>query len=60
MKPTTLRLDPRMAKALELAASKEISTVSQVIRRAISQYLRVNHQINWEQVEVKKDDPQAI
>ena len=57
MKPTTLRLDPRMAKALELAASKEISTVSQVIRRAVSQYLRVNHQINWEQVEVKEYEP---
>ena len=57
MKPTTLRLDPRMAKALELAASKEISTVSQVIRRAVSQYLRVNHQINWEQVAVKGDKP---
>jgi len=57
MKPTTLRLDPRMAKALELAAKKEISSVSQVIRRAISQYLRVNHQINWEQVEVKGDEP---
>lgn len=57
MKPTTLRLDPRMAKALESAAKKEISSVSQVIRRAISQYLRVNHQINWEEVEVKKNEP---
>ena len=56
MKPMTLRLDPRMAKALELAAKKEISSVSQVIRRAISQYLRVNHQINWEQMEGKGDE----
>jgi len=46
-----------MAKALDLAAKKEISSVSQVIRRAISQYLRVNHQINWEQVEVKGNEP---
>ena len=56
MKPMTLRLDPKMAKALELAAKNEISSVSQVIRRAISQYLRVNHQINWEKVEVKGDE----
>lgn len=52
MKPITLRLDPRMAKALELAAKNEISSISAVIRRAISQYLRVNHHINWEQMEV--------
>ena len=52
MKPITLRLDPRMAKALELAAKNEISSVSAVIRRAISQYLRVNHQLNWEQIEL--------
>ena len=56
MKPMTLRLDPKMAKALELAAKNEISSVSQVIRRAISQYLRVNHQISWEKVEVKGDE----
>ena len=56
MKPMTLRLDPKMAKALELAAKNEISSVSQVIRRAVSQYLRVNHQINWEKVEVKGDE----
>ncbi|UCF01831.1 MAG: CopG family transcriptional regulator [Deltaproteobacteria bacterium] len=57
MKPMTLRLDPKMAKALELAAKNEISSVSQVIRRAVSQYLRVNHQISWEKVEVKGDEP---
>jgi hypothetical protein len=43
-----------MAKALELAAKHEISSISAVIRRAISQYLRVNHRINWEQMEVDK------
>ena len=55
MKPITLRLDPRMAKALELAAKNEIISVSAVIRRAINQYLRVNHQIKWEQIELTQD-----
>jgi hypothetical protein len=45
-----------MAKALELAAKNEISSVSAVIRRAINQYLRVNHQIKWEEIEVKGDE----
>ena len=52
MKPITLRLDPRMAMALKLAAKNEISSISAVIRRAISQYLRVNHHINWEEMEI--------
>ncbi len=52
MKPITLRLDQRMAKSLELAAKNEISSISAVIRRAISQYLRVNHHINWEEMEI--------
>ena len=52
MKPMTLRLNPKMAKALELAAKHEISSISAVIRRAISQYLRVNHHINWEEMEI--------
>jgi len=41
-----------MAKSLELAAKNEISSISAVIRRAISQYLRVNHHINWEEMEI--------
>jgi hypothetical protein len=40
-----------MRKALDIAAGREISTATHVLRRAAAYYLRAFHDIDWEKVE---------
>ena len=42
-----VRLPERMRKALDIAAEREVSSATHIIRRAVSYYLRMFHQIDW-------------
>jgi len=47
-KVLSIKIDPRMKKALENLAKKEFSPVSTIVKKAIDKYLQ-DHGIDWQQ-----------
>ena len=44
--PTSIKLDPKMKRALEELAKEKFTPVSSLIKQAIDKYLQ-DHGINW-------------
>jgi len=44
--PVSIKMDPRMKKALEKLAEEEFSSVAGIIKKAINEYLQ-KHGIDW-------------
>jgi predicted transcriptional regulator len=44
--PTSIKLDPRMKRALEKLAAKQFAPVTTLIKQAIEQFLE-KHGIDW-------------
>jgi len=52
-KVLSIKIDPRMKKALEKFAEKEFSPVSAIVKKAIEKYLN-DHGIDWRKEKSKK------
>ena len=48
----SVKVDPKMKKALENLAEKEFSPVSSIVKKAIEKYLK-SHNIDWKKEEGK-------
>ena len=51
--PTSIKLDPKMKKALERFAKEKFMPVSSVIKQAIENHLK-EHGVDWKKEKVKK------
>jgi len=49
----TVKVDPKMKKALERLAEKEFSSVSGILKKAAEKYLK-EHDIDWRKEKPKK------
>jgi predicted transcriptional regulator len=52
-KVLSIKIDPRMKKALEKFAEKEFSPVSAIVKKAIEKYL-TEQGIDWRKEKIKK------
>jgi hypothetical protein len=48
-KMISIKVDPRMKKALEVRAELEFSSVSGILKKAAEKYL-LEHNINWREI----------
>jgi hypothetical protein len=48
-KMISIKVDPRMKKALEVRAKLEFSSVSGILKKAAEKYL-LEHNINWREI----------
>ena len=51
--PTSIKLDPRMKKALAKLAEQQMIPVTSVIKQAIEKHLQ-EHGMNWREVELEE------
>jgi predicted transcriptional regulator len=51
--PTSIKLDPRMKKALAKLAEEQMIPVTSVIKQAIDKHLK-EHSIDWREEKLKK------
>ncbi len=51
--PTSIKLDPRMKKALAKLAEEQMIPVTSVIKQAIDKHLK-EHNIDWREEKLKK------